>query len=106
MIQVLLVAVFLVFSATSTRLSQDVVPSKQLLHFKFDFEKWRYAGRTEIQIEVKKKRDNIWLYADTEHFKINGISLEDHGGQTQKIAKATTDKKKKILYIKLQKPIK
>lgn len=106
MIQVLLVAVFLVTSATSTRLSQDVVPSKQLLHFKFDFKKWRYAGRTEIQIEVKKKRDNIWLYADTEHFKISGISLENRGGQAQKIAKATTDKKKKILYLKLQKPIK
>ena len=69
-IQVLVATLFLVPSVLSTRLSRDVIPSKQFLHLKFDLEKWSYEGRTEIQIEVKKRRDNIWLYASAKHFKV------------------------------------
>lgn len=104
MLKVLLTAILLVYCGRSARLSKDVIPSRQFLHLKFDMDRWTYKAKTTITVNVSQRRDNIWLYASSKHFKMTAISLHKKGEKIP-IAHANTNKETKTLFILPRSPI-
>jgi hypothetical protein len=74
--------------------------------------KWLLAvGELTVGAESLTLSDSLYvakapmLPNQNKTLQMSGIRLEDHGGNLRKIARATADKKRKILYLKLQKPV-